>query len=118
MRAVLITCAVITATGLLAAQQPTPVPRPAKTDSTQARAQEAAAMMGPMMQQMAPMMGQMAALTLEGTLAALAKPENTERLADFTKNYYDALIKRGFTKDQALQIVMAVGVPRAGSAGR
>ena len=61
---------------------------------------------------------QMAALSLEGTLAALAKPENAERLADFTKNYYDALIKRGFTKEQALQIVMAVGIPRSGAAQR
>ena len=118
MRAVLITCAAIVAARSLAAQQPTPAPRPARPDSVQARAQETAAMMGPMIQQMAPMMAQMAALTLEGTLGALAKPENAERLADFTKNYYDALIKRGFTKEQALQIVMAVGVPHAGSAGR
>jgi len=56
--------------------------------------------------------------TLEGTLAALAKPENAERLADFTKNYYDALVRRGFTKDQALQIVTAVGIPHASSTGR
>ena len=117
MRAVLIISAVVIAAGSLAAQQPTPS-RPAKPDSTQARAQEAAAMMGPMMQQMAPMMGQMAAFSLEGTLAALAKPENAERLADFTKNYYDALVKRGFTKDQALQIVMAVGMPHPGSTSR
>jgi len=46
------------------------------------------------------------------------KPENAVRLADSTKNYYDALIKRGITKDQALQIVMAVGIPHAGSTGR
>ena len=118
MRAVLVISAVVIAAGPLAAQQPTPAPRPAKPDSTQARAQEAAAMMGPMMQQMAPMMGQMAAFSLEGTLAALAKPENAERLADFTKNYYDALVKRGFTKDQALQIVVAVGMPHPGSTGR
>jgi hypothetical protein len=96
----------------LTAQQPIPI----KPDSV--RAHEAAAMMGPMMQQMAPMMSQMAAMTLEGTLAALAKPENAERLADFTKNYYDALVRRGFTKEQALQIVMAVGVPHPGAASR
>ena len=112
MRAVVATAVTLLIPGYLAAQQPVPI----KPDS--ARAQEAAAMMGPMMQQMAPMMAQMAALTLEGTLAALAKPENAERLADFTKNYYDALVRHGFTKEQALQIVMAVGIPHAGTSSR
>jgi hypothetical protein len=106
MRTLLVTLAFVLTASSLPAQQPS------APDSAQRGAQEAAAMMGPMMQQMAPMMGQMAAMTLEGTLTALAKPENAERLADFTKHYYDALIKRGFTKDQALQIVVAVGVPR------
>jgi len=36
-------------------------------------------------------MSQMAAVMLESTLTTLAKPENAERLADFTKNYYDSL---------------------------
>ena len=40
------------------------------------------------------------------------------RLADFTKNYYDALVKRGFTKEQALQLVAAMGIPRPMSPGR
>src|SRR6266700_1369391 len=64
------------------------------------------------------MMSQMAAVMLESTLTTLAKPENAERLADFTKNYYDALLKRGFTKEQALQLVAAIGMPRPMAAGR
>lgn len=90
----------------LAAQQPT------SADSTQARARQAAAALNPMMQQMAPAMAQVAAITLEATIATLAKQENAEHLADFTKHYYDALIARGFTKEEALQLVMAVGIPR------
>ena len=85
--------------------------QPARGDSMAQQMQQASMMMVPTMQQMAVVM-------LEGTLTALAKPENAERLADFTKHYYDALVRRGFTKDQALQIVMAVGVPHPATAGR
>jgi hypothetical protein len=82
-----------------AAQQPTP-------DAAQ------------MQQMMVPMMSQMATVMLESTLTALAKPENTDRLADFTKHYYDALIKRGFTKEEALQLVAAMGLPHPMTPGR
>jgi len=112
MRSVLAVSMLLLVACSVAAQQPT------TPDSAQRRAQQAAEMMGPMMQQMAPMMQQMAVLTMEGTLAALAKPENAEHLADFTKHYYDALLKRGFTKEQALQIVMAVGIPHPAAPGR
>jgi hypothetical protein len=71
-----------------------------------------------MQQMMGPMMAQMATVMLESTLTVLAKPENAERLADFTKHYYDALIKRGFTKEEALQIVVATGFPKPMSPGR
>jgi hypothetical protein len=71
-----------------------------------------------MQQMMGPMMAQMATVMLEATFTALAKPENTERLADFTKHYYDALIKRGFTKEEALQIVVGTGIPHPMTPGR
>ena len=102
--AVLLTVPLLLAPRLMA-QRPTP------PDSMRRQMQEASQMMVPMMQQMAVVM-------MEGTLTALAKTENAERLADFTRNYYNALIKRGFTKDEALQIVMATGIPRAPSGGR
>ena len=62
---------------------------------------------------MVPMQIRAATMTLEATWATLAKPESAAHLADFTKNYYDALMARGFTKDQALAIVMAVGIPHS-----
>ena len=34
-----------------------------------------------------------------------------DRLAAFTRHYYEALIRQGFTKDEALQIVAGLGIP-------
>jgi hypothetical protein len=48
----------------------------------------------------------------------MAKPENVELLATFTRNYYDALRRKGFTKEEALQIGVATGIPRMPSGGR
>jgi hypothetical protein len=62
---------------------------------------------------MIPMFGRMAEVMVEGTLKTLSKPENTDRLAAFMRQYYDALVKQGFTKGEALQIVIAAGLPTA-----
>ncbi|MGD2064200.1 MAG: hypothetical protein PVF51_11530 [Nitrospirota bacterium] len=65
------------------------------------------------MDAMSPMFGKMAQSMMQGRFAALAAPETTKQLARFARSYYDALIAEGFTKDQALQIVIAVGIPSA-----
>ena len=81
--------------------------QPARRDSAQAQVQAMQDMMGPMM-------GQMMQSMMEGTLQVLAKPETAERLATFTRNYYDALVRKGFTKVEALEIVTKIGVPMPG----
>src|SRR5213083_779049 len=81
--------------------------QPTVSDSLRAQMAQTSAMMGPMMEAM-----------MEGMLRVMARPENADRLATFTKNYYDALIRKGFTKEQALQIVIATGMPRMPTAGR
>ena len=43
--------------------------------------------------------------------AIVAQPEVAEDLAAFTKNYYAALLKKGFAKEDALKIVIGVGLP-------
>jgi hypothetical protein len=48
---------------------------------------------------------------IDGTLKAMNKPENIDRMAAFTRQYYQALIKQGFTKEEALQIVAGAGIP-------
>lgn len=87
----------------IVAQQPTA--RPAMPDSA------ALSQMAGMFTQMGPMYETMMQAMVEGTLKALERPEVVDRLAAFTRHYYDALMKQGFTKDESLQIVAGVGIP-------
>lgn len=66
------------------------------------------------MEEMGPAMGSMMEQMMTGMFLLLSRPETAERLAAFTKNYYDALIKKGFTKEEAMQIVTHMGVPSLG----
>lgn len=59
---------------------------------------------------MSPLLSSMMASTYEQMASFLARPETAERLATFTRNYYEALVRRGFTREEALRIVTAVGV--------
>jgi hypothetical protein len=60
---------------------------------------------------MTPMMGKMAAAMLSGVLDLLSDPATVDKLATFNRRYFDALLGKGFTREEALRIVMAVGVP-------
>lgn len=62
-------------------------------------------------QLMGPMMNTVTSTTLETTLRTMAKPENAELAATYTRNYYDALLRQGFTPIQALEIVTAAPLP-------
>jgi len=73
--------------------------------------EEAQAIKQQTMQMMLPMFGEMMKATMEAQLEVLANPATTEKLASYAKNYYEALIKKGFSKDDALRIVMAIGFP-------
>jgi len=94
---------------LLAAAPRATAQRPTNPDSAQ-QAQ--------MTSMMGPMMGQMMEAMMEGMLRVMSKPESAERLATFTHNYYSALIRKGFTKEEALQIVIAAGLPKMPSGMR
>ncbi|HYF34095.1 MAG TPA: hypothetical protein VD994_02305 [Prosthecobacter sp.] len=41
----------------------------------------------------------------DAVLTHFAKPETAAKLARFQKQYYDALVWEGFTKDEALKII-------------
>ncbi len=56
---------------------------------------------------------EMATKVIDGYLDYLAKPQTTKKLATFQKNYYDALIEQGFTKEQAFELVLRFGNPLA-----
>jgi hypothetical protein len=49
--------------------------------------------------------GAMYGKMMKAMMDEATKPENAERLAKFQKTYFDALVKEGFTKEQALVIV-------------
>lgn len=65
-------------------------------------------------QKMGPMMGMMMKGMMKAMLELFSEPETAEKLATFTKNYYDALIRKGFTPEQALKIVIGQGMPSLG----
>ncbi len=73
---------------------------------------EQQAQMQQAMQMMTPMFGQMTKSMMEAQLNVLADQETANKLATFTKNYYNALVKQGFTKEDALKIAVAVGFPK------
>jgi hypothetical protein len=62
---------------------------------------------------MVSVMGPMTEAMIEAQLATAAKPETAERVATFKKNLYDALIKKGFKPQDALQMVISTSMPGA-----
>ena len=51
-----------------------------------------------------------------GIIDYLARPETAVKLASFAKNYFDELVKRGFSREEAILLVRGVGIP--GPTGR
>src|SRR5437762_12366305 len=68
------------------------------------------AQMAGMFDQMGPMYESMSPAMIEGTIKALAKPATVECRAGSAERYYEALIERGCSKDEALQIVAGAGI--------
>lgn len=73
--------------------------------------QQSVDVIAPQIEMMAPMMDQMMQATMKAALTVLSRPETVDQIATFTKRYYDALVAKGFTKEEALRIVTAHGIP-------
>src|SRR5450755_2018530 len=58
-----------------------------------------------------PDMGAMMNQMMTAMFNAQTSPEHAAQLAHFQKLYYDALLKEGFTKDEALSIIKATQLP-------
>lgn len=63
---------------------------------------------------MGPMMGEMMSSMLKAMTKTMAEPQIAQNMATFARNYYQALIERGFTQEEALKIVTSTGVPNMG----
>jgi transposase len=93
----------------VATAQSTPTQQPSPEQMRQVMQATMQATMDAMLASVKPMVE----ATIEAQLAIAAKPETAERLASFKKNLYDALLRKGFTDQQALQIVIATSPPAA-----
>ncbi|MFL6708484.1 MAG: hypothetical protein ACJ8HI_09780 [Massilia sp.] len=51
---------------------------------------------------------------LNAQLRVAERPETAERVASFKKNLFDALRKKGFTAEQAMQVVVSTPLPATG----
>ena len=85
------------------AQQPQPVPQPQVSPRGENSFQA--------FKQMGPAMGSMVESMMSAMLKFYGQPETANAIATFTRNYYEALVKHGFTEEQALKIVSNVGIP-------
>jgi predicted helicase len=83
-------------------------PPPQPVAQAQAQAQ---ALANAQMEQMTAMMGKMMESLVAVQSRVAAKPEVAEAAATFKHNLYDALRKKGFTAQEALQIVVATPLP-------
>ena len=64
-----------------------------------------------MSKEMTPMFGNMVESMMQGKLRVFAQQDTTVLLAKFVKNFYNALVAEGFSKEEALQIVTGFGFP-------
>ncbi|HKW46105.1 MAG TPA: hypothetical protein VJN70_01615 [Gemmatimonadaceae bacterium] len=78
---------------------------------TRVSAQQPAPSQAEQMRQMQEMMGPMMRANMEAmmnaVLAVLAQRETADKMASFSKNYLDALVIRGFSREEALRLVAA-----------
>ncbi len=63
-------------------------------------------------------MQQLMQAQIEVQLAAAARPETAERIAAFKRNLYEALLKKGFTQQQAVEITVATPLPGSSGSGK
>lgn len=58
-------------------------------------------------------MAKMIEVGIESQLTVLSKPEAAEKMARYVRNFQEALIKQGFSKEEALRIVTSLSLPSA-----
>lgn len=100
----LISTLLLTASSLAFSQQ---------TQQKQPSPEEMRLLMQATMGAMVPVMGQMTEAMIDAQLRMAERPETIERIATFKRSLYESLLKKGFTGDQAIQIVLTTALPSA-----
>jgi hypothetical protein len=60
-----------------------------------------------------PIKFKVADIAVTAYVSALAKPETADKMARYVKHFRIALIKEGFTKEEALKIITAMPLPNS-----
>jgi hypothetical protein len=100
-------CTALLASGLAASALAQSPPGPKATPEETGKNMRAA------MDAMVPMMGRMAEASIETQLRIAERPETAARVATYKRNLYEALLKKGFSGDQAIQLTIATPLPSA-----
>ncbi|HEY2378255.1 MAG TPA: hypothetical protein VGH98_19920 [Gemmatimonadaceae bacterium] len=77
------------------------------TRTSTVRAQQPSGNPAEQVRQMQAMMRANIEAVMEGTLAVMSRKETAGQMATFSKNYLDALVAKGFTRQEALALVAA-----------
>ncbi len=88
--------------GVVHAQTPSPSSPPMSQEDLQKRSAALASL--------APLVSKTTEELVEAQLKIAERPETAERIATFKKNFFDALRRKGFTVEQAMQLTVATAV--------
>lgn len=106
MKKLLVTMLLLTITATAFAAEPA-------EESKQPSPEEMQQLMEASFGAIAPMMGKMTEAMIDAQLKSAEKPETAASLAAFKKNLYTALLKQGFSKNEAFQIMLNTSPPAA-----
>lgn len=105
MKKTIITMLLLAATSTAFANEPANGKKPSPEEMQQ--------IMEMSMGAMVPMMGKMTEVMIEAQLRIAEKPETARRVAAFKMNLYTELLKQGFSKKEAFEIMLNTSAPAA-----
>jgi hypothetical protein len=88
------------------------------SSSSSSRDEEIRRMMESTANPVVPSAARMADAVLDAELRFAERPDTANRIAAFKRNLYEALMRKGFTAEQSMQIVLQTPVPSAAAGGR
>lgn len=90
-----------------------PIARAQEPPKTPPNPEQMRQIMDATMSAMIPYISKMMEAMIKTQLNVVSQRESAEKLAIYARNFYDELIKQGFSKQEALQIVTSFSIPSA-----